>query len=243
MGHKTIKERIADFANGKYYFHITDLRKYFVNKRYKFRESSLKQNIYLLKKEGLIYEAGRGWYSTIREKFDLDIRPIEGIKSLIKKKFPFLEFSCWSTEQLKSYFHHLPNHFVTFIYTHKDFLQSLKDFLTENDYKVFLNPGKKEIGKYVEFNNRPFILRPAISYRKPMDKFFTSIEKILVDLFMETQKTHMMDMVEYKKVISNIVLNYRINMATILDYAYNRKIRQKLRNIVGCDKLTKTTFR
>jgi len=208
------------------------LKKYFAEINIKYKKDSLNKTIYRLKKERIIYEAGRGWYSTIKKEFVLHTKSVEKIIKLIKKKFPLLEFSCWSTEQIKSYFHHLPSKFVTFVYVDKDFLQSLKDLLTDNGYNVYLNPTKSETAKYVELNKRTIILRSAISYREPKNQNWSKIEKIIVDLFMETKKSNLMDMEEYEKIISNIILNYRINMAIMLNYAHQIKIEDKIKNIV-----------
>jgi len=185
-----------------------------------------------LKKDQIIYEAGKGWYSTIKGEFKLNTKPVEKITHLIRKKFPLLEFSCWSTEQIKNYFHHLPSQFITFVYTDKDFLQSLKDFLTESGYIVYLNPRKREVEKYVELDKKAVILRPSISYRRRTNQYRAEMEKILVDLCMETQNINLIDMEEYKKIVSNVVLNSRINIAVMLDYAHNRKIKGRIQTIV-----------
>jgi hypothetical protein len=148
------------------------------------------------------------------------------------EKFPLLEFSCWSTEQLKGFFHHLPTQFVIFIYTDKDFLQSVKDFLIENDYNVYLNPHKIEVEKFVELKTQTIILRPSVSSRVSKEKNLTKIEKILVDLFMEMKKINLIDQEEYIKIISNIVLNYRINMAETLDYAVRREVKERVWHVI-----------
>ena len=232
MGEKTIKEHVINYAKNKYYFHINDLKEYFIERKFKYKKSSLKQSLYLFKKEKLIYEAGKGWYSTIKEKFELDKSPLRKIAKLIKNKFPLLKFSCWTTKQLKTFFHHLPNQFVTFVYSDKDSLQFLKDHLTENGYNVYLNPIKSETKKYVELYNRTIILRPSISYREPKTQYWAKIEKIIVDLYMETKKVNLIDMEEYKKIMSNIILNYRINIAEMFDYAHNRKVEDRIQNIM-----------
>ena len=243
MANITIKELIIDYARSKYYFHINDLKRYFTEKGIKFRKNSLKQQIYLLKKEEFIYSAGRGWYSNIQKEFELNIEPTAKIIKLLIEKFPLLEFSCWSTEQLKGFFHHLPTQFVTFIYTDKDFLQSVKDFLIENDYNVYLNPHKIEAEKFVELKLQTIILRPSVSSRTPKEKNLTKIEKILVDLFMEMKKISFIDQEEYLKIISNIVLNYRINMAEILDYADRRETKERVWHIIkNCIELTNANF-
>jgi len=235
----TIKEYIINYAKDRYYFHINDLREYFAERGVEFKKDSLKKCLYLLKKNGLIYGAGRGWYSTIKEEFELDTKPVEKIIALIKKKFPLLEFSCWSTKQIKGFFHHLPSQFVTFVHADKDFLQSLKDFLTDNGYNVYLNPYRIEAEKYVELKTRTIILRPFVSSREPKNQYLAKIEKILVDLFMETKKISLIDREEFQRIVSNIVLNYRIDVASILDYAYNRKVKDKVQSIIV--KLGKST--
>ena len=232
MANTTIKESIIDYARDKYYFHIKDLKKYFTEKGIKFRENSLKQQIYLFKKEKFIYPAGRGWYSNIQKEFNLNIKPTEKITKLLIEKFPLLEFSCWSTEQLKGFFHHLPSQFVTFIYTDKDFLSTLRDLLSENNYNVYLNPYKADAEKFVELKTKTIILRPSVSSRVSKEKKLATIEKILVDLFMEMKKISLIDRDEYIKIFSNIIFNYRINIAEILDYAHNRKIKDQILNMI-----------
>jgi hypothetical protein len=231
MANITIKESIIDYARDKYYFHINDLKRYFTEKGTKFRKNSLKQQLYLLKKEEFIYSAGRGWYSNIQKEFELNIEPTAKITKLLIEKFPLLEFSCWSTEQLKGFFHHLPSQFVTFIYIDKDFLQSVKYFLIENNYNAYVNPHKIEVEKFVELKTQTIILRPSVSSRVSKEKNLTKIEKILVDLFMEMKKINLIDKDEYIKIVSNIILNYRINMAEMLDYAHNRKIKDEIKNL------------
>jgi hypothetical protein len=232
MTNITIKEHIIDYARDRYYFHINDLKRYFTEKGIKFEEDTLKKYLYLLKKNKVIYPAGRGWYSNIQKEFELNIESIKKIIKLLTDKFPLLEFSCWSTEQLKGFFHHLPTQFVTFIYTDKDFLPSVKDFLIENDYNVYLNPHKIEVEKFVELKPQTIILRPSVSSRVSKEKNLTKIEKILVDLFMEMKKINLIDQEEYIKIISNIVLNYRINMAEILDYADRREAKERVWHVI-----------
>lgn len=233
MANITIKESIIEYAKDKYYFHINDLKRYFSEneKEIKFEEDTLKKYLYLLKKNKVIYPAGRGWYSNIQKEFELNIEPTEKITKLLIEKFPLLEFSCWSTEQLKGFFHHLPSRFVTFIYTDKDFLSTLRDFLTENYYNIYLNPSKNEAEKFIELKTKTIILRPSVSSRISKEKNLTKMEKVLVDLFMEMKKISFIDKEEYIKIISNIILNYRINIAEMLDYAHNRKIKDEIKNL------------
>jgi len=232
MRKNSIKNRIYTYAKKRNYFSMKDLRKFLDQNNIAYTNNNLKQSIYRLKLDDLIYESGRGWYSTVKEEFNLITRPIEKIIKMIKSNFPLLEFSCWSTEQLKVFFHHLPSQFVTFIYSNKDFLDSLRDFLESTDYNVFLNPLKKEAEKFVHFKDRTLILRPSISHREPKENHFARIEKIIVDLYMEAKKIGLIDKEEFKKTIENIMSNYRINLSEMLNYAHNRNIKREIENII-----------
>jgi len=232
MRKNSLKDRINNYAKGRYYFSMKELRKFFNQNNIAYTKNNLKQSIYRLKLDDFIFESGRGWYSTVKEEFTLNRRPIEKTIELINSNFPLLEFSCWSTEQLKAFFHHLPSQFVTFIYSDKDFMESLRDFLENSNYHVFLNPRKKEAEKFVHFKDRTVILRPSIAHREPRDNHFARIEKIIVDLYMEVKKIGLIDKEEFKKIIENIMSNYRVNLSEMLDYAHNRKLRREIENIV-----------
>ena len=232
MRKNSIKYRIYDYAKSRYYFSIKDLRKFLEQNNTKYANNNLKQSIYRLKQDNIIYKSGRGWYSTIEKEFVLDTNPVEKIIKQMDSNFPLLEFSCWSTEQLKAFFHHLPTQFVTFIYTDKDFLESVRDFLESNDYNAFLNPQEKEAERFVKFSGQNAVLRPSIAHREPRNKHFARIEKIIVDLYIESNKLEFIDKEEYKRIVENITCNYRISLSEMLDYAHNRKIRNKIESIV-----------
>ncbi len=154
-----------------------------------------------------------------------------------------MEFSCWSTEQLKNYFHHIPSQFLIFIYAKKDFLPVIKDFLREIDYKVYLNPYKSEVEKFVEFEDKTVILRHFYIPRTSKKSRFASIEKILVDLLIENKKLNLIDLSEYEKIISNIILNYRINIPKTFDYSHDRKVENKVKEVIlSIIKSTNATF-
>ena len=56
----TLKEHIINYAKNKRYFNIDDLRKYFDERGIDFKNDTLKKYLYLLKKENVLYGAGRG---------------------------------------------------------------------------------------------------------------------------------------------------------------------------------------
>ena len=49
---------------------------------------------------------------------------------------------------------------------------------------------------------------------------------------MEMKKISLIDEEEYTKIISNIILNYRINMAEMLDYADRRELKEQIWHVI-----------
>ena len=79
-------------------------------------------------------------------------------------------------------------------------------------------------------------------FYEPNNQCFAKIEKILVNLLMETKKANLMDIGEYQKIFFNIICNYRINMAEMLDYTERRKIKEKMRTMCNGTKSTYATL-
>ena len=230
----TIKDYIVKYSKEKSYFHLDEIKNYLVENKINFKQDTLKKYIYFLKKEKKLYSAGRGWYSNIEKEFKLDKQSIEDIVQTIHSEYPLLDFSCWSTEQIKGYFQHLPSQFVTFIYSEVDYLSTIKDFLIEKNYNVYLNPHKQEIEKFVELKNRTnIILRPSISYRISTESVYAKIEKILVDLYIELKNVKFLGIEEYKTIFLTIVSNYRLNLTKLMDYANRREAKEKIELFLG----------
>ncbi|MCA9406630.1 MAG: hypothetical protein KC684_08835 [Candidatus Omnitrophica bacterium] len=178
---------------------------------------------YQLKKENLIFGAGRGWYSNFARSFELDTEPVQEMVDSIKKKFPLLKFSCWSTRQINRFTHHMLGKYVTLVYMDWDALPVVYDFLKDAGHDVWLNPRGKEAERFAVRENT-VVLRPAIS-REPRNGYYAAIEKIMVDLFIEGESLYLMS--EYDIVRKNILEDGRIDVAALLAYAKRRKVPSK----------------
>jgi hypothetical protein len=129
---------------------------------------------------------------------------------------------------LASAFHHTQNIFYTFIYAEQDALFSLRDFLLENNYVAYMNPGKND--KNFVLQDGTIILRPNITRSKSVNNM-SSIEKVLVDLYIEGERLGIIDRNEYEKIFSNI-FNYRLNISLLMDYSERRKIDDNIKEIL-----------
>ena len=85
---ETLKEVILHYAEGKKYFSMEMLKKVLAAEKYDFAKQTLKQNLNHLTKEKTIFDAGRGWYSTLPETLKLDKSTLEPTVQNILEQFP-----------------------------------------------------------------------------------------------------------------------------------------------------------
>lgn len=189
--------------------------------------TTVNQYLYNLKREGKLFDAGRGWYSTISQAPSLPMEPVQKLITDIKQHFPFLEFSIWSTEQLKSLAHHIMSRFTIVLYTDADSMPSVGQFLKDSGYKVFVNPRKDEVAKYFEPSSNTVVIRQSVS-EEPTENSSATFEKLMVDLFLEKDRLNLMDGSEFARIFRNLILSQRINIARLLRYAYRRKVRKPI---------------
>ncbi len=189
--------------------------------------TSVNQYLYNLKRQGQLFDAGRGWYSTVSQTSSLPMEPVQKLITDIKKRFPFLEFSVWSTEQLKSLAHHIMSRFTIVLYTDTDSMPSVGEFLKDSGYKVFVNPKKDEVAKYFEPSANTVVIRQSVS-EEPTENSSATFEKLMVDLFLEKDRLNLMDGSEFVRIFRNLILSQRINLARLLRYAYRRKVRKAI---------------
>ncbi|HOD13003.1 MAG TPA: hypothetical protein PKO44_07955 [Candidatus Omnitrophota bacterium] len=209
------KASLKEYAQKYRYFSIGDIAR-----DLGFEKKTLKVYLSAFKKEKIVYDAGRGWYSNIAEPFELSTESLQEIVAVLRKKYPLLKFSCWSMQQINRFTHHMLGKYVTFIYMDWDSMSVVYDFLKDAGYDVWLNPRGKEAERF-SVREQTIVLRPAIS-GQPAKGFFAPIEKIMVDLYLEIETLNVMS--EYEIVRSNILADGRIDVASLLSYARRRRV-------------------
>ncbi len=176
-------------------------------------------------KEGILRGAGRGWYSFIKQPFELDQRPVKKIIAAMGRKYPLLSFSVWSTEQLKLFTHHMLARFVTFVYVDRDAMGGVYDFLKDSGYDVWLNPRGNDARKFI-IGEKTVVIRPTIT-RERSSNHAADIEKILIDLLVEASDLRLMDEDEHSRILGNVLAAGRIDVGALLNYAQRRKLKTK----------------
>lgn len=219
-----LRGEVIPALSGRYkYFSLEDVQKTLTENERTVDPKSLKQYMHELMDETVVYSAGRGWYSTIEQEFEVDTEPVSEIISVLKKKFPLLDFTCWSTMQINPFMHHLLGKFVTFIYVDRDLMPSVFDFLRDSDYDVYLNPTRREAKKSYSVSEQNIVIRPTIT-KAPVKEHKAKIEKILVDLYIERGNFQIMAPAEYHAMADRIISSGRIAISELISYATHRKV-------------------
>jgi len=99
------------------YFSVADVREWLRQRSVTCPPALLREYLSAFMRGGVIHDAGRGWYSRIAEPCVLNNKPVARLSKEVARAFPLLDFTCWSTEQLRSYGHLLLTRFAAFIHT------------------------------------------------------------------------------------------------------------------------------
>jgi hypothetical protein len=205
------------------YFSLEAMRADLKAHRISVGAATLPRYLYDLVSEGVIFDAGRGWYSTLASSFVLNTVPVGELVQLLEPRFPFLDFAAWSTEQIAPYGHHLLARFVSFVYADKDAIESVGEALREAGYGVFVNPSKADRTKNFRIKDKTVVVLPQKS-DSPLDGKFAAIEKIMVDLYRESQTFNLVDMHEFRRIVLNIIGRFRISVGALVRYAERRDL-------------------
>lgn len=172
--------------------------------------------------QSLIHDAGRGWYSGLAEPFGLNGKPVSKLVKAMEKAFPLLDFTCWSTEQVASYGHHLLGRFTSFVHTERDSMATVGERLRSQSWDVVVNPRGAVARDFTTSATGTVVVRPRTT-TQPRHGQQVSIEGLLVELFIESQTLNLMDAGEYWRLFHSIAGQHRIRLAALLDYARERR--------------------
>ena len=220
---KLLKNQILEkLKSQRIYFSLKQITE--MTGELKLSERVLKNYMSEFTKEGVIFDAGRGWYCSLETKLFLSKEPVQELVSFMAQGFPFLEFSCWSTEQLNPFLHHLLSRFSTLLYVDRDAMGSVEAVLQETDWTVYTNPGKQELSRIVASKERMVIIRPAIK-KQPMDTSgFAREEKVLVDFIVENGRFKWVESAEAEDAVIKAITSGRIDRGLFEMYRNERQI-------------------
>jgi hypothetical protein len=155
----------------------------------------------------------------------LDHEPVAGLIKELKTTFPLLDFSCWSTEQIRGAMHHLLSRFVIFVHVEADARESVWQHLRDTGWDASLNPRGAEAARFA-VRERTVVVRSE-SRKSPSNTPVAPIEKLLVELCFEARDLQIMSLVDFHTMLTNLAGTHRIPMAKLVSYAGARKLRLK----------------
>jgi hypothetical protein len=185
-------------------------------------QATLNRYLHEFTRKGLVFTAGRGWYSSLSTPFTLNREPVSSLVQELNKTFPLVEFSCWSTEQIKGAMHHLLSRFVTVVNVEADAMENVWEHLRDAGWDAWLNPRGAEAARFA-VRERTVVVRRE-SRKSPSKQPFAPIEKLLVELCFEARDLQLMALPEFHTMLANLAGTNRIQMGTLLSYAAERKL-------------------
>ena len=204
------------------YFSINALRDCLAEQKLDYKPDTVKSYLSRQKKEGQIFDAGRGWYSSIAEPYELDTAPVEKLVGELKETFPLLDFACWSTAQLNEMLRHQLAKHVQFAYVERDAVDSVAEGLRSNGYHTFSNPGKQEIKKTFSIEENTVVVLP-LTTKAPHEGGFASIEKVMIDVLADAEGFSIINIPEFIAGVKKSISANRIDIAVFISYATRRE--------------------
>lgn len=204
------------------YFSIHTLREYLAEQKLSYAPDTIKVYLSQLKKEGVVFGAGRGWYSSISKPYRLDTEPVGKLVGELEDAFPLLDFACWSTAQLNEMLRHQLAKHVQFAYVERDAIGSVAEGLRSKGYHTFSNPGKQEIERSFSIGENTVVVLPLTS-ETPQQNGFAPIEKIMVDVLADASAFSIINIDEFSRGASNLMMKSRIDISMLDRYSVRRK--------------------
>jgi hypothetical protein len=237
-----LRDECLPALNGRAaYFSLADVRNWLRQRGVTCPPPLLREYFSQFMRAGLIHEAGRGWYSRLASRCVLDAKPAARLARQVEQAFPLLEFTCWSTEQVRSFGHLLLARFVAFVHTERDAMASVADRLRNAGHEVALNP-RGPAARDFAIRERTVVIRPKPT-TQPHHGHLVTVEGVLVEMFIECQALHLIDEGEYFRMFANLAGSSRISLATLLDYARERRPAGiRLAQHIKADVLTKSAL-
>lgn len=170
--------------------------------------------------EGIVHDAGRGWYSGIVAPAILDDSHIRELADSLSMRFPFLPHYLWSTLQLNPWMHHLSGKGIQFLHIDAEGEQDVADFLRAAGWDVLVNPTAKTANRLVP-GPKSLVLRTV---RREIDGDSPlTVSTVLVDALLENGRLNFMDEAERKEMSRRLMQEKRIDFAALHSRLKNHK--------------------
>lgn len=156
----------------------------------------------------------------------------------LQTEFPNLEACIWNTQVVHELMLHIPGRSFTILQVEKAALEPVYQFLSGNSFysgRVFIQPNKKELARYV-FETRDAIIVEQLISKSPLQQTGVvttlTLEKLLVDIFSEKEVLAAYQGSEFVHIVNAAFERYSIDFTTLFHYARRRGQFKKLKEFI-----------
>lgn len=209
-------------------FSTADITAYYEKKEPYLKSSTINWRVHNLVNKQIITRISKGIFSLKEIKLYVPTLPssLYNVASKISKQFPFINFCVWDTSVINTIAQHLSNRNFFIIEIEKDATESVFYYLKDIIRNVYYNPSKDIINNYMfQYRGKQYIVKNLLT-ESPVIKTgnikTASIEKILVDIFCDTNLFKQYQGYEMGSIYENCFNIYDVNVKKLLRYASRR---------------------
>lgn len=224
------KTLILEYSTRTNTFGIDDLWNW-ISTKAKYSRNTVTCLLYRLVETGNIIRVEKGRYAKAANKTVFKIEPTNEEIALVKKikdKYPFAPLCIYNGAALSPLQHHLSANNITYIETDRSAVESIFNYLREDDDKVWLAPDSDFVYKYIDLAKGGLIVKPLVT-ESPVQTVngvtTPTLEKLLVDITKDPDFTYLQG-TEAKRMFENADSMYVINKSRLNRYARRRGIKQ-----------------
>ncbi|MCC5851070.1 MAG: Eco57I restriction-modification methylase domain-containing protein [Verrucomicrobia bacterium] len=174
--------------------------------------------------QGILYDAGKGWYSSLSEPLTFPDAAVEKPLREITKRLPMLSVSAWSTEWINPYMHHLLSKSFQFVSMERDAMNTVAELLLDAGYEVLVHPDRETFHKLTSRMHQPLVLYPSLSRAPTSQDGIAPPEKWLIDLLIENERLALAETEELQQAVNRLLCAGRIQMSELVSYARRRNL-------------------
>ena len=200
-------------------------------------EASFKLELQKMLKEGSIVRVGRNRYCVAKDGIEVYSYEYsddaKDVAEILKKKFPYLDFTIMDFVQLNEFVNHQLAHNVIYVSVEEDLGNFVFDALKEKyPGKVLINPTPEIYHQY--WYDGMIVIGKLIS-EAPMgqkEKWNTRIEKLLVDVITNAILLSSVSEAELTNIYEEAFAKYAIDESCMFRYAKRRGAEKKIREFI-----------
>lgn len=196
-------------------------------------QSTISWKINQLKKEGVIFQVGRGTYSFDKKPPYQSNLSLKGkrVYNRIARLVPNMTLSIWELQMLDEFLTNTDERNFTFISTNKQDLEPLFNEMMGFSKKVFLNPSSTIFNRYVLPLEEAIILTPLVSEAPLIEinnTWVPTLEGLLVNAFVKDELIIKPTGRSLEEIFKNAFEKYHVNQSKLFRYAARRDKREAL---------------